>query len=120
MENLQCSFQWEEIKICTTDWRKICAELAKNLKSEDEARKFKSVADRLRHLLGEVNDVFTNNLQTKADLLGLKFNVEDFTRKLFAEELLRGSLFFSLSMVLNKIEPKIRQLANLGDWLVIS
>jgi hypothetical protein len=59
-------------------------------------------------------------LQAKANLLGLRFNVEDYTRKLFAEELLRGSLFFSLSMILKKIEPKVRQLANLGDWLVIS
>lgn len=78
------------------------------------------MADRLRHLLGEVNDVYANNLQTKANLLGLKLNVEEFTRKLFAEELLRGSLFFSLSMVLKKIEPKVRSVANLGDWLVIS
>ena len=40
--------------------------------------------------------------------------------KLFAEELLRSSLFFSLSMILKKIEPHVRQKANLGDWLVIS
>ncbi len=106
--------------MCCLDWRQICMPLAHNLNSEDDARKFKSVADRLRHLLGEVNDTYANNIQTKANLLGVKFNVQDYTRKLFAEELLRGSLFFSLSMVLKKIEPKVRQLANLGDWLVIS
>jgi hypothetical protein len=106
--------------MCCLDWKLICVPLAANLNSEDDARKFKSVADRLRHLLGEVNDTYTENLQNKANLLGTKFNVEDYTRKLFAEELLRGSLFFSLSMVLNKIEPKVRSMANLGDWLVIS
>lgn len=90
------------------------------MNTEDDARKFKSVADRFRHMLGEVNDVYANGIQTKANLLGTKFNVEEYTRKLFAEELLRGSLFFSLSMVLKKIEHKVRVMANLGDWLVIS
>ena len=40
--------------------------------------------------------------------------------KLFSEELLRSSLFFSLSMILKKIEPRLRETAKLGDWLVIS
>ena len=53
-------------------------------------------------------------------LLGAKFGVEDWTMNLFSEECLRSSLFFSLSMVLKKIEPAIRSVANLGDWLVIS
>ena len=52
--------------------------------------------------------------------MGHRFGVEDYTRKLFAEELLRSSLFFSLSMILKKTEPLVRQKANLGDWLVIS
>ena len=106
--------------MCCADWQQLCVQLAPNLNSEDDARNFKSVADRMRHMLGEVNDVYSDSLQTKANLLGGKFKVEDYTRKLFAEELLRGSLFFSLSMVLNKIEPRVRTLANLGDWLVIS
>jgi len=48
--------------MCCSDWKIICTQLAPNLNSEDDARKFKSVADRLRHLLGEVNDVYTNSL----------------------------------------------------------
>lgn len=55
-----------------------------------------------------------------AHLLGKRFKVEEYTEKLFSVELLRGSLFFSLSMVLEKVEPKLRVTANLGDWLVIS
>lgn len=53
-------------------------------------------------------------------MLGNKFGAEEYCNKLFAEELLRGSLFFSLSMILKKIEPHVRGKANLGDWLVIS
>lgn len=40
--------------------------------------------------------------------------------KLFSVELLRGSLFSSLSSILEKTEPRLRATAKLGDWLVIS
>lgn len=39
---------------------------------------------------------------------------------LFSEEVLRGTLFFSLSMILKKIDPHVRKCAHLGDWLIIS
>ena len=39
---------------------------------------------------------------------------------MFAEEMIRGSIFFALSMLLKKIEPTIRNDAKLGDWLIIS
>jgi alpha-glucan, water dikinase len=71
-------------------------------------------------MLGEVNDTYADVIQTKAELLGSKFGVKDWTMKLFGEECLRSSLFFSLSVVLRKIEPDVRKVANLGDWLVIS
>lgn len=44
----------------------------------------------------------------------------EYSYKIFAEELIRGTLFFSLSMILKKIDPHIRKCANLGDWLIIS
>ena len=53
-------------------------------------------------------------------MLGKEFGVEDYTAKLFSEEVLRGSLFFSLSMILKKVDSNIRKAANLGDWLTIS
>jgi alpha-glucan,water dikinase len=52
--------------------------------------------------------------------LGTEFKAADYTVNLFSEELIRGSLFFTLSMVVKKIDSQIRQLANLGDWLLIS
>ena len=39
---------------------------------------------------------------------------------MFTEELIRGSIFFALSMLLKKIEPTIRKNAQLGEWLIIS
>jgi alpha-glucan,water dikinase len=58
--------------------------------------------------------------QDKATLLGNGCKCEEFAVKIFAEETIRGSLFFALSMVLKKIEGFIREKANLGSWLVIS
>ena len=38
----------------------------------------------------------------------------------FTEEVVRGSLFFSLSMILKKIELPLRKAADLPDWITIS
>jgi hypothetical protein len=71
-------------------------------------------------MLGEVNDTYQAHIQPIASLLGKRFQVEEYTERLFSEEMLRGSLFFSLSMILKKTEPKLREKARLGDWLVVS
>jgi alpha-glucan, water dikinase len=53
-------------------------------------------------------------------MFGKAFGLEEYAFKIFAEELIRGSLFFSMSMILKKIDPYVRKCANLGDWHVIS
>lgn len=53
-------------------------------------------------------------------MMGNHFGVADDAKKLFSEEVLRGTLFFSLSMILKKIDPHVRNCANLGSWLIIS
>jgi alpha-glucan,water dikinase len=87
---------------------------------EDNARKVKSVIDRLKALLGEVNEVFDSVMQSKAEMMGHAFKADEYAVKLFSEEVLRGTLFFSLSMILKKIDPHVRKCAHLGDWLIIS
>lgn len=123
LKNLAMSFRFDELKVCQKDFElalKLIPDLNNPKLQMDSARKIKSITDRLRHVLGEVNDTFTEHVQTKAQLLGSRFGVEDYTRKMFSEEMLRSSLFFSLSMVLKKTEVRIRETAKLGDWLVIS
>jgi hypothetical protein len=41
--------------------------------------------------------------------MGKAVGVEEFAWKIFAEELIRGTLFFSLSMILKKIDPFVRE-----------
>ena len=71
-------------------------------------------------MLGEVNDVYHDCMQSKGELLGKAFGAADYAVNLFSEEILRGTVFFSLSMILKKIEPHVRKCAALGDWLIIS
>jgi hypothetical protein len=40
--------------------------------------------------------------------MGKEFGLAEEAYKIFSEEILRGTLFFSLSMILKKIDPKIR------------
>jgi alpha-glucan, water dikinase len=53
-------------------------------------------------------------------MMGKEFKLTENAYKIFSEEILRGTLFFSLSMILRKIDPKIREFAHLGNWLIIS
>jgi alpha-glucan,water dikinase len=87
---------------------------------EDNARKVKSVIDRIKQALGEVTDLYQNVMQAKAEMMGTHFKADEFAVTLFSEEVLRGTLFFSLSMILKRVDPHVRACANLGDWLIIS
>ena len=119
LSNLTLSYKWEELAYCKDDWDKMVQSTCHDM-NEDNAKRLKSVVDRVKQALGEVTDQFSNVVQTKAELLGAEFKVEPYSYKIFAEELIRGTLFFSLSMILKKIDPYIRKCAHLGDWLVIS
>ena len=113
---------YPEIKICLEDW--IC--YAEGLKEEvkkgnqDAAMKVKSVSDRLGRLLGHVIDYYNTQFGPRATLFGNGCKVDKYYVNLFTEEENRGSIFFALSMVLKKIEPVLREKANLGNWLIIS
>ena len=119
LNNLALSYQWDEIKYCRDDWNVLVQLLSRNM-NEDNARKVKSVIDRLKQMLSEVNEVFDSTYQKKAEMMGTYFKCDEFAVKLFSEEVLRGTLFFSLSMILKKIDPHVRKCAHLGDWLIIS
>jgi alpha-glucan,water dikinase len=113
---------YPEIKICLEDW--IC--FAEGLKEEvkkgnqDAAMKVKSVYDRISRLLGHVIDFYNTEFSPRAILFGNGCKIDKYYVNLFTEEEIRGSIFFALSMILNKIEPILREKANLGNWLILS
>lgn len=126
MENLVLSYghQWTELKYCKDDLKVLVqneiAKMPAGRLTEDAARKMKSVIDRMKGALAEVNTVIDRIMQGKGELLGSAFRVDEYAMKLFAEEVLRGTLFFSLSMIIKKIDPLVRKSAHLGDWLIVS
>mmetsp|Transcript_24982 Transcript_24982/g.31185 ORF Transcript_24982/g.31185 Transcript_24982/m.31185 type:complete len:215 (+) Transcript_24982:1429-2073(+) len=61
LANLALSYRWQEIKACLADWRDLASGLCHsgNINNEDNARKVKAIMDRIRCLMGEVNDTYT-------------------------------------------------------------
>jgi alpha-glucan,water dikinase len=82
--------------------------------------KTKSITDRVGRLLGHVIDYYNNIFGPRARTFGIGSGVDLKNVDIFTEEEIRGSIFFALSMILKKIEPILRNKANLGPWLIIS
>ena len=56
LNNLVLSYQYNELAYCRDDWERLVMPLTRGHISEDNARKIKSVMDRLKQQLGEVTD----------------------------------------------------------------
>ena len=120
LRNIKISYpKYKEFNLCYEDWKNI-VEPTINDQSKDTSLKVKSVLSRLSRLLTSVIDYYNNHYDAKGKYFGKECNCDNFAVEMFSEELIRGSIFFALSMLLKKIEPIIRQNAKLGEWLIIS
>ena len=111
-----------EINICLKDWISFGEQLKNevNQGNINSAMKVKSITDRIGRLLGHVIDYYNKVFAPRASFFGKQCKVDDKLVDLFTEEEIRGSLFFALSAIIKKIEPILRNKANLGPWLIIS
>ena len=120
LRNIKISYpNFSEFTLCFNDWMNIVEKL-KFDKSRDASLKIKSVVSRLSRLLAGVIDYYNTYFDPRAKYFGKECGVDNYYSDMFAEEMIRGSIFFALSMLIKKIEPTIRQNAQLGDWLIIS
>ena len=120
LRHIKISFPFfSEFNLCFDDWNNIVMPLSEK-DSTESALKIKSVLSRLSRILTSVIDYYNKYYDAKGKYFGKECNCDNFVVQNFSEELIRGSIFFALSMLLKKIEPIIRQKANLGDWLIIS
>jgi alpha-glucan,water dikinase len=122
LRNIKVSYpNFSEFNICLDDWFNVVEKLKNNNDfSKTGMLKVKSVVSRLNRLLSNVIDFYNQNFEGRAKFFGKECGVDNYYSSMFAEELMRGSIFFALSMLLKKIEPTIRKCAQLGDWLIIS
>ena len=122
LRNIKTSYpNYSEFNICLDEWYNVVEKMKnENNFSKEAMLKVKAVVSRLSRLLSNVIDYYNQNFEGRAKYFGKECGVDDYACSMFAEELMRGSIFFALSMLLKKIEPTIRQNAQLGDWLIIS
>ena len=123
LKNLNLYFDnFPEIDICLKDWIAFGENLKNDLNkgNTDSALKIKSITDRIGRLLGHVIDYYNTVFAPRAIYFGQGCKVDNKLVDIFTEEEIRGSIFFALSAILKKIEPILRNKANLGPWLIIS
>ncbi|KAG6426428.1 hypothetical protein SASPL_110651 [Salvia splendens] len=118
-ENLTLSVgDHEDLLYCLKGWN-----LAQSMfKSSDEhwALFSKSVLDRTRLSLANKAEAYHQLLQPSAEYLGTLLAVDQGAVDIFTEEIIRAGSAASLSSLLNRLDPILRNSANLGSWQIIS
>ncbi|PNT66432.1 alpha-glucan water dikinase, chloroplastic [Brachypodium distachyon] len=80
----------------------------------------KAFLDRTRLALATKGEEYHEILQPSAEYLGSLLGIEKWTVDIFTEEIIRSGSAASLSLLLNRLDPVLRNVANLGSWQIIS
>ncbi|MBF0558075.1 MAG: hypothetical protein HQL08_04785 [Nitrospirae bacterium] len=117
LENLCISNPGEEFENCLAYWKRLI-----NISGWGKIKSLqaKAVNDRIERGLGNFIDRYSRMLQPWADTLGKAFHAASWAIGLFTEEVVRGRPAFVLSLLLRKLDPILRNNADLGNWQVIS
>ncbi|KAI3744640.1 hypothetical protein L1987_57728 [Smallanthus sonchifolius] len=108
----------EDLIYCWKGWNRALTML-KN--GENEWALFaKSVLDRTRLALASKGELYHQLLQPSAEYLGALLGLDQWVVSIFTEEMIRSGSAASLSSLVNRIDPILRSVANLGSWQVIS
>jgi alpha-glucan,water dikinase len=118
LENVTLSYENSELAACSHHWTRLQS-LPRF--GREWSLHAKSVVDRTARALSAWIDRFYQLLQPKAEYLGHGFQAESWAIALFSEEVVRGaSLGFVLSVLLRRLDPLLRQAAQIGIWQIIS
>jgi alpha-glucan,water dikinase len=118
LENVTLSYEDPELAACSRHWERL--QSLPRL-GADWSLHAKAVGDRIARALSAWIDRFYQLLQPRAEYLGRGFQAEDWTVKLFSEEVVRGnSLGFVLSILLRHLDPLLRRAARVGNWQIVS
>ncbi|KAI9097467.1 hypothetical protein K1719_025238 [Acacia pycnantha] len=108
----------EDFIYCTKDWYRVC----ESFKSGDSqwALQTKAILDRLQLVLAERSQHYQKSIQPSAQYLGKLLGVPKWATDIFTEELIRSGCSAILSILINRFDPILRKVSNLGSWQVIS
>lgn len=119
LENLALSSDDnEDLIYCVKEWKHALS--MSNSKSDHWALYSKSVLDRTRLALASKAEWYHQVLQPSAEYLGSLLGVDQWALNIFTEEIIRAGSAAALSVLLNRLDPVLRQTAHLGSWQVIS
>ncbi|XP_010439039.1 PREDICTED: alpha-glucan water dikinase 2-like [Camelina sativa] len=119
LENLCLStFNNEEIIFCTKDWYRV----SETYRPHDVqwALQTKAVLDRLQLVLADRCQHYFRLIEPTAKYLGQLLRVDKHGIDVFTEEVIRAGPGGVLSTLVNRFDPSLRKMANLGCWQVIS
>ncbi|KAG2256802.1 hypothetical protein Bca52824_076096 [Brassica carinata] len=119
LENLALSSDDnEDLIYCLKGWQ-FALNMFKS-KKDHWALYAKSVLDRSRLALASKAERYLEILQPSAEYLGSCLGVDQWAVSIFTEEIIRAGSAAALSSLVNRLDPVLRQTANLGSWQVIS
>ncbi|GAV71559.1 PPDK_N domain-containing protein [Cephalotus follicularis] len=119
LENLALSSDDnEDLIYCLKGWNHALS--MSRSKTDHWALYAKSVLDRTRLALARKAELYQRVLQPSAEYLGSLLGVDQWAVNIFTEEIIRAGSAASLSSLLNRLDPVLRKVANLGSWQVIS
>eukprot|EP00928_Gymnodinium_smaydae_P011570 TRINITY_DN14252_c0_g2_i3.p1 TRINITY_DN14252_c0_g2~~TRINITY_DN14252_c0_g2_i3.p1 ORF type:complete len:1625 (+),score=390.00 TRINITY_DN14252_c0_g2_i3:87-4961(+) len=112
----------DELQAILADWTSFshdCAALSWNDPIES-ALLLKAMCDRISRVVGELSDKCQQLMGPKAEFLGEAIGAPRQNLDTFVDEVLRGTSLMAVSLVLQRLEPKLREIAQLPPWQIIS
>jgi len=114
---------YDELSSVLADWMRLapdCAALRFNNDAVESALLLKAMVDRLSRCVGEQVDEFQTLMFKKAQHLGSAVSAPSQVLDIFVDEVLRGTALFSVSLMLKRLEPILRDIAKLPPWQLIA
>ncbi|CAN1185315.1 Alpha-glucan water dikinase 2 [Linum perenne] len=108
----------EDLIYCLMDWYRV-RDLYKPNDSQ-WALQAKAILDRLQLILAERSISFHSKMQPTVQYLGRLLGIQKQAIDTATEELIRAGSAATLSALINRFNPLLRKVANLGCWQVIS
>ncbi|CAE7711158.1 R1 [Symbiodinium sp. CCMP2456] len=108
-----------ELSALLADWNSFASQCASR-HNEDSALLLKALADRISRVVGDLCDKYQRMMGPKAAFLGEAVGMPRRNIDVFVDEVLRGTSLMAISLLLQRLEPVLRNIAQLPPWQIVS